>query len=51
MCAILICWCRSKIFQIFHVFEEFIIYFEVLILSLVLVMKHEHIISFRSTHF
>jgi len=37
--------------ELFHTFKEFITYFYVVILSCVLVLRHDHILSLLSTYF
>jgi hypothetical protein len=45
----MICYCRFKVFDLFHIFIEFIVY--VVILSNILFMVHKCILSFLSLYF
>jgi hypothetical protein len=41
----------SQVFEFFHPFKGFIIYFYVVIVSGILISKHDHVLSFLSIYF
>jgi hypothetical protein len=49
--AIFVWCCRSQIFELYHIFEGFICYHGVTVLSCILVTRHKHIIGFRCVLF
>jgi hypothetical protein len=50
MNGILIFWGCSKIFELFHPFKRFII-LHVVIVSCILISRHDHVLSFLSMYF
>jgi len=47
----LICYCSSQIFELWHIYEGFISYHNIMIQSYILVMRHENILSLTMLFF
>jgi hypothetical protein len=47
----LICYCRSQIFELRHIFISSVICFYVVILPFIPAMRHEHRLSFLFVYF
>jgi hypothetical protein len=48
---ILICYFRSQILELWHIFKWFVSYFYIPILACILVPRHQHILSFLYVYF
>jgi hypothetical protein len=46
-----ICYCCPQIFKLWHIFKRSVCYFYVPILTYILVMRQQHILSFLYVHF
>jgi hypothetical protein len=48
---VLICYCYSRILKLSHIFKCSVCYFYILILTCILVTRHQHILSFLYVYF
>jgi hypothetical protein len=51
MNQILICYCHSQIFKLFHIFRGSISCLYAVILACILVMRHQHVLNFLCIYF
>jgi hypothetical protein len=48
---ILMCYCPSQLFELWHIFKHYVCYFYIMILTCIYVMSQQHIFSFLYNYF